>query len=132
MGLIDKIRLGMTRKEVADVLGDPDDTGATSRKYRTPAIYKYGEIELHFEPWKSGTLTMVYTEDEISTQQTLFLSVTDRPPPNSAVPRIDGMLRGTPETYRGQVTPTCASIVGYAEVRYLFDRVADPRRAQLE
>jgi hypothetical protein len=54
----------MSREEIVAVLGQPDDVGVTSRKYRTPAIYKYGEIELHFESWKSGKLIRAYTEDE--------------------------------------------------------------------
>ena len=54
----------MTREEVVAVLGPPDDVAGTSRKRKTPNIYKYGKIELYFEPWKAGRLTMVYTEDE--------------------------------------------------------------------
>lgn len=64
MNVIDRIRIGMTREEVVEALGPPDDVGGTSRKYPTPAIYKYGKIELHFEPWKRGTLVRAYTEDE--------------------------------------------------------------------
>jgi hypothetical protein len=64
MDILNRIRIGMTRDEVTAVLGPPDDVGGTSRKYRTPSIYKYGVIELHFEPWKSGKLVMAYTEDE--------------------------------------------------------------------
>lgn len=63
MELIRQIRVGMTREEVVAALGPPDDTGGTSRKYRTPAIYKYGDIELHFEPWNTGRLLRAYTED---------------------------------------------------------------------
>ncbi len=62
--VIELIRIGMTREDVVEALGPPDDVGCTSRKYRTPAIYKYGEIELHFEPWKTGKLIRAYTEDE--------------------------------------------------------------------
>ena len=64
MELIDRIRIGMTRGEVIAALGPPDDVGGTSRKHRTPSIFKYGEIELFFEPWKDGTLVQAYTEDE--------------------------------------------------------------------
>ena len=64
MDVIGRIRVGMTRHQVIEALGLPDDVGVTSRKYRTPAIFKYGEIELHFEPWKDGTLVRAYTEDE--------------------------------------------------------------------
>lgn len=44
----DGVNKGMTRKEVIAVLGPPDDTGGTSRKYKTPSIYVYGDIELIF------------------------------------------------------------------------------------
>ena len=54
----------MSREEVIAALGPPDDVGGTSRKYKTPSIYKYGQIELFFEPSKTGRLTMVYTEDQ--------------------------------------------------------------------
>jgi hypothetical protein len=62
--VISRIRIGMTRDEVIEALGPPDDVGVTSRKHRTPSIFKYGEIELHFEPWKDGKLIRAYTEDE--------------------------------------------------------------------
>ena len=64
MGILEQLRIGMTRDEVVKAIGEPDDQGGTSRKYRTPSIFKYGQIELFFEQWKTGTLTMVYTEDE--------------------------------------------------------------------
>ncbi len=64
MSILDRIRIGMTRDEVAAALGPPDDTGGTSRRHHTPLIYKYGAIELHFEPPGDGKLVMAYTEDE--------------------------------------------------------------------
>ena len=54
----------MTREEVVLAIGQPDDTGGLSRKHRTPSLFKYGHIELFFEQWKDGKLTMAYTEDE--------------------------------------------------------------------
>lgn len=57
------LRLGMSRAEVVELLGPPDDVGGSTRKYRTPCIYKYGGLELSFEPWKSGGLVWVYDED---------------------------------------------------------------------
>lgn len=64
MELVEKLRVGMTRREVIDLLGLPEDLGGTSRKYRSPSILKYGQVELHFEPWKDGRLFLAYTEDE--------------------------------------------------------------------
>lgn len=63
--LLNKIRIGMTREQVKQALGEPDDISIGTRKYPTPGIYKYGTIELHFLPWKSGTLVAVLeTKDE--------------------------------------------------------------------
>jgi hypothetical protein len=55
--------LGMTREQLVSLLGKPDDTGGSSRKYRTPAIYRYGNLEYHFEPWKTGKLIMIFDAD---------------------------------------------------------------------
>lgn len=53
---ISKIKIGMTRDEVMSILGEPDDVGGTSKKYKTPCVYVYGDFELSFLPWKTGTL----------------------------------------------------------------------------
>ncbi len=58
------VRIGMTHEEVISILGKPDEIGGTSRKYKTPSICKYGDIELHFKPGKTGLLWMAYCEDE--------------------------------------------------------------------
>jgi hypothetical protein len=63
-----RIRLGMTKAEVRDVLGPPDNWGNTSRRYREPSIWKYGDVEFWFErrksrtPWPGPPLIGVYTE----------------------------------------------------------------------
>jgi hypothetical protein len=62
MELLRRIRIGMTREEVIASLGTPTDTGCTSRKYKSPSIYKYGDVEMHFEPGPGGRLFLVYTE----------------------------------------------------------------------
>jgi hypothetical protein len=54
----------MTRQEVIRVLGQPEHTGSTSRKYRTPSVFKYGELELHFGQGPGGLLFLAYKEDE--------------------------------------------------------------------
>lgn len=59
------IRLGMSRDEIRAFFGDPDDTGATSRKYPLPAIWKYGDLEFHFDRL-DAKLSLVYMErDEV-------------------------------------------------------------------
>jgi hypothetical protein len=72
MGVVEKVRVGMSRQDVLALLGPPDATGGTSRKYREPSILKYGQIELHFEPWKDGRLVRAYTEDEQSEGRVLL------------------------------------------------------------
>ena len=53
--LIDRgrIRLGMTRQELEAVLGVPDYAGGTTRKYRIPSIWKYGDVEFVFPAARS-------------------------------------------------------------------------------
>ena len=66
-----RIRLGMTRQELEGVLGVPDDVGGTSRKYRIPSIWKYGDVEfvfpgaqsLHY--CKAQGLIYVYVDDGV-------------------------------------------------------------------
>lgn len=62
--IVHSLRIGMTREEVVRVLGQPDDTGGTSNKHKTPRIYKYCDIELHFTNGRNGLLWMVYKEDD--------------------------------------------------------------------
>lgn len=64
MEIVSRLRIGMTRAEAVAILGEPCDVSTPSRKYRIPAIYKYGAIELHFTQGISGTLWMVYQEIE--------------------------------------------------------------------
>jgi hypothetical protein len=66
-----QIRLGMTRQELEAVLGIPDAVGGTSRKYRTPSILKYGDVEFVFPVAKSPVesksqgLLYVYVDDGV-------------------------------------------------------------------
>jgi hypothetical protein len=61
-GDICPLRLGMSRDELKAVLGQPDDVGGTSRRWRTPAIYKYSDVEFHFGLGPEGTLDLIYRE----------------------------------------------------------------------
>lgn len=61
-GDICPLRLGMSHDELKAVLGQPDDVGGTSRRWRTPAIYKYGDVEFHFGLGPKGTLDLIYRE----------------------------------------------------------------------
>jgi len=63
-----QIREGMTRIELRALLGEPDDVGCTSRKYKIPAIWKYEDVKFAFPPAssareaKSGGLWLVYVD----------------------------------------------------------------------
>ena len=60
-GDICPLHLGMSRDELRTALGEPDDTGATSRRHPTPKIWKYGGVEFHFGP--GDALALIYMED---------------------------------------------------------------------
>lgn len=62
MKQINNIPLKITREQVKKLLGEPDMVGGISNKYKTPSIYKYGHIELWFEPYKSGILYTIWDE----------------------------------------------------------------------
>jgi hypothetical protein len=61
-GRFGSVRLGMSRAQVESSLGVPDDTGGTSRKYRRPSVWKYGDVELHFVPG-SDSLWLIHLDD---------------------------------------------------------------------
>jgi hypothetical protein len=61
--ILNKVKLGMNRREVIAALGQPDDVSIVKRR-RQPGIYKYGDIELHFSDGWEGVLWLVYSEDE--------------------------------------------------------------------
>jgi hypothetical protein len=52
----------MTRDELKAILGEPDDVGGTSRRYPKPAIWKYDELEFHFEQEPDGRLWLISSE----------------------------------------------------------------------
>ncbi len=61
---VTKLRPDMHRDDVIAMFGEPDATGGTSRKYPTPSVFKYGNIELYFFPWKSGELIWAQDDDK--------------------------------------------------------------------
>ena len=62
--------LGKTRKEVIDLLGKPDDTGGTSRKYPTPSVFLYGNYEIHFGPRPEHKSWLLFDRETESTIKT--------------------------------------------------------------
>lgn len=61
-GDISPIRLGCAREEIRALFGEPDAVGGATRKYRTPGIWKYGELEFHFGPKSTDALCLIYSE----------------------------------------------------------------------
>ena len=65
-----RIRVGMTRKELFEILGVPDDEGGTSRKFKHPSIYKYGDVQFVFPQCRNSTeldsqgLLYVYLDED--------------------------------------------------------------------
>jgi hypothetical protein len=60
-GDICPVHLGMSRDQVRAILGEPDDTGGTSRRHPTPSIWKYDRVEFHFE--RPDSLALIFMED---------------------------------------------------------------------
>jgi hypothetical protein len=61
------IKLGMTRKQVTEILGEPDDVSTTSRRHPIPQVLAYGSqytleryIEYHFGPSAGDGLELVF------------------------------------------------------------------------
>lgn len=44
-----EIHLDQHEDEVASILGKPDYVGGTSREYRRPSLWKYGDIEMYLD-----------------------------------------------------------------------------------
>jgi len=61
-GEISPVRLGLTREKIKALFGEPDAVGGTSRKYRTPSVWKYGELEFHFDSRSTDVLWLIYSE----------------------------------------------------------------------
>jgi hypothetical protein len=56
--------LGKNRDQVVRILGEPDVKGGITKRYPCGRIYKYGEIELWFQPWKMGNCYSVFDESK--------------------------------------------------------------------
>ncbi len=54
------MRLGISRRELQIALGDPDDVGGTSRRHPRPAIWRYEQVEFHFDD--DDALRLIYAE----------------------------------------------------------------------
>lgn len=61
MGLV-PTELGVTRQELVRLLGQPTDTSVSCFASGQPMIWKYGDIEYHFD--ESERVWLIYTEDK--------------------------------------------------------------------
>ena len=65
--IVAKLALGMTRKEVREALGDPDQTGGETRKHPIPSVYRYEaeppwHIQICFGPGQGDGLFFVHAQ----------------------------------------------------------------------
>ncbi|WP_094710803.1 hypothetical protein [Hahella sp. CCB-MM4] len=56
-----------TKESVKGKLGDPDDVGGFFGKRKTPLIYKYDEIEFHFDT--DSSLFMIFQDQKLEGQE---------------------------------------------------------------
>jgi len=61
------IALGMTKNDLKNILGQPTDWGATSRKQKAPLVWKYEDVEFGFSRGSENEqeLCMVYVDDGV-------------------------------------------------------------------
>ncbi len=60
-GAFGPIHLGMPRTDVEEILAPPNAMSTTTSDNGLPAIWKYGDIEMHFEP--NDNLSSIYTDE---------------------------------------------------------------------
>lgn len=59
--IIDPLRMGMSQEEVMATFGPPDEV--TTEKKGRPLIFKYEDIEFHFDPTRGHALWLVYSDE---------------------------------------------------------------------
>ena len=55
------VRLGDAIDTVRSIFGDPSAVGGTSRRRRTPSVWKYGDIEFHLTD-DAKTVWMIFCD----------------------------------------------------------------------
>ena len=61
---ISPLKFGMLQDEVIEIFGNPDDV-STMGSGGKPLIFKYCDIELHFDRKAPHGLYLIYSDDEI-------------------------------------------------------------------
>ncbi len=59
---LDRTLLGLTREQVLERIGTPDDVGLTSRRHKAPQLWLYGTVEVCFG--KDGLVDLIFDDDE--------------------------------------------------------------------
>lgn len=59
-GELGPVRLGISRRQLRGHLGEPEDWGPTPRAKHNAGIWKYGDIEFHFN---GDTLWLIFADD---------------------------------------------------------------------
>ena len=114
---------GMTRAQVASLVGPPDAMGSTSRKYRTPRIWKYGDIEVRYELGADRLTTVALREFGVPTGgATIHLDpwvIRGHMARQEAEDALDRRPRGPtlPVCRRGRRIECCPCIRGHPYVR---------------
>lgn len=70
--IVQKVKLGMTRAQVKEVLGPPHDMNIGTRKYWRPMVWKYGKTELHFGHEEDSGLWLVGNFEDPENHETLL------------------------------------------------------------
>lgn len=63
-GLIEPVKLGMSRQELEHLFGEPDDVGGVSRNITQPSIWLYDGLEFHFDASGDDRLCLIFRDDE--------------------------------------------------------------------
>ena len=62
--VLDRLRIGMSREQVKQAVGEPSHTDWQSKRHPEARVWRYGELELHFESPRWGRLWMIYAEED--------------------------------------------------------------------
>jgi hypothetical protein len=56
---VQKITKEMTRSQMMETFGEPTAVGGTTRRHKTPMVYRYDQIEIAFGPGRDSTVFYV-------------------------------------------------------------------------
>ncbi|MDP9838306.1 hypothetical protein J2T09_003073 [Neorhizobium huautlense] len=71
-GVIRPVKLGMSRHQLEQLFGLPDDMGGVSRTRKQPSIWLYDGLEFHFAASGDDRLCLIFRDDENGVVMTSF------------------------------------------------------------